>query len=737
MDVNHLQILSLGELLELDVVTASRKQQKLKDAPANITVITRQQIEQRAYTNLVQVLQDVAGFDFATYEDGGGEYSSHSSNRGIGGSPGNPKLLILLDGIVQNHISFNWSQLWGEENLFIDLERIEIVQGPGSASYGANAFSGVINFITYKGSKSEQTKVALDLAEHKSKRLSLLHQQEIGDLELSFAAKYLKSEGDMGLGRYDPGAYFHSNFWPNTSSHDYQDGQYIEGSVNPYAGQATDDGFNTKKDIWSLRGNLSYLAEENSDSAGFKNISLSWAFFDKKEGLGNYVPAYEYQASADNFHSHHASSLLAANFDYQFSPKLKSHSVLWYRDNKQKSDTGFRYTYRFVGLTKSYHSHSQQWGMEQQFTWQADDKKSFTFGGRVQSSDKMPQVVSLGQYQSSNDGSTDSSWSLATQGEAPELNLRQVIATKRVDEQALFVTYDQLFFKSWQYNLGLRYEHNSSYGTTLNPRLSLIYSVPSTFFDNFNVKLLYGEAFREPSIFELEDEFRGNKNLKPEQIATYEMVVQGSLSSDLSWLKESSFTFSSFLSELDDLIALTAGSNTGSGSRYTNTDSAKVLGVTAGSNFKFSSQLSAYFNYHFSQGNKSKGWHGIKNTASHKFNAGFNIDFDDYNIDLRLNHVGPRNVPDTNRYFVGKAPSYTKVNMALSSPELIFSQAIFKVKLIVHNVLDEQYYGLGRQDGSSLKSDYDIESNINPNGFIPAYHPQPGRRLELRIESRW
>ncbi len=142
--------LSVEELMGIKVVTASRYEQDISSAAANVTVITREMVERRGYKNLVEILEDLPGFDFSTYEDGGGEYPVHGVNRGVGGDPGNTKLLIMIDNIIQNHISFNWSMGWGNQQIFHDLDRIEIIQGPGSALYGSNAFSGIIHFITRK-----------------------------------------------------------------------------------------------------------------------------------------------------------------------------------------------------------------------------------------------------------------------------------------------------------------------------------------------------------------------------------------------------------------------------------------------------------------------------------------------------------------------------------------------------------------------------------------------------------
>ncbi len=148
-DTTDIYSYSLKDLAETYISTGSVEEAPVNIAPSNITIITKQMIDERGYQTLVDICQDIPGFDFMMYNDGGGEYPGYSKNRGLG-EIGNPEILIMIDGIVQNNISFNWSLLWTYENMLIDVLKIEIIQGPGSVMYGAQAFTGVINIITNK-----------------------------------------------------------------------------------------------------------------------------------------------------------------------------------------------------------------------------------------------------------------------------------------------------------------------------------------------------------------------------------------------------------------------------------------------------------------------------------------------------------------------------------------------------------------------------------------------------------
>ena len=331
-EIDDLKQMTLTELLELEVITPSRIEQRLVDSPANITVITQTMIRQRGYKNLVEILQDLPGFDFATYEDGGGEYTNHSLNRGIGGNPGNPKLLILVDGIAQNHIGFNWSQLFGEEQLYQDLERIEILQGPASAVYGANAFSGIIHFITQRKVTTNKTRSALWVGQNNTRMLSAFHQSKIDNIHINGAFKLYRTDGDGGLGRPDPAGYFNNNQWPASTSENFDaDGDFSLGGQNPNAGQLLPNGFNTTKDDWSVRANINYFAPNSEDQeSGLIKASGSVYVWNKQEGLGSYTPGYEYQATSNTFQMHHSAQMFAADIDYRINTQLLTTFSAWY-----------------------------------------------------------------------------------------------------------------------------------------------------------------------------------------------------------------------------------------------------------------------------------------------------------------------------------------------------------------------------------------------------------------------
>ena len=135
--------LSLDSLLNLQVVTASRKAESLKDAPSNISVITQDQIENWGARSLDDVMRRIAGFTVVHDRD----EIVYASRGNV--SDNNSKYLILIDGHNLNSTeNFGPANIGRLPNDLSNIKRIEIIKGPGSMIWGASALAGVINLIS-------------------------------------------------------------------------------------------------------------------------------------------------------------------------------------------------------------------------------------------------------------------------------------------------------------------------------------------------------------------------------------------------------------------------------------------------------------------------------------------------------------------------------------------------------------------------------------------------------------
>lgn len=147
---------SLEDLLKVEVVTASRKSQDLLEVPAAAYVLTHDDIERSGATSLPEALRQVPGVQVARLSSGVWAVSVRGFNDRFSN-----KLQVLVDGRSVYSPLFA-GVLWeGVQVPLADVERIEIIRGPGAAAWGANAVNGVINIITRKTSAEQGTAASI------------------------------------------------------------------------------------------------------------------------------------------------------------------------------------------------------------------------------------------------------------------------------------------------------------------------------------------------------------------------------------------------------------------------------------------------------------------------------------------------------------------------------------------------------------------------------------------------
>ena len=150
--VSGLMGLSLEELmsLEVTVTSAAKRPQRLGDTAAAIFVLTGEEIRRSGVTSIPEALRLVPGVQVA-------RISSNKwfvTARGFGGRDAN-KLLVLFDGVSPSTPLFS-GILWGREGTFLDdIDRIEVIRGPGASLWGANAVNGVINIVTKPAARTQ------------------------------------------------------------------------------------------------------------------------------------------------------------------------------------------------------------------------------------------------------------------------------------------------------------------------------------------------------------------------------------------------------------------------------------------------------------------------------------------------------------------------------------------------------------------------------------------------------
>jgi len=150
LKLTDLADLTLEQLANIEVTSVSRHSERLADAPASIYVITNDDIRRSGARSLAEALRlapnlQVARTSASTYA---------ISSRGFNNSLGN-KLLVLIDGRTVYTPLFS-GVFWDQQDVLLeDIDRIEVISGPGATLWGANAVNGVINIISRSARDSQ------------------------------------------------------------------------------------------------------------------------------------------------------------------------------------------------------------------------------------------------------------------------------------------------------------------------------------------------------------------------------------------------------------------------------------------------------------------------------------------------------------------------------------------------------------------------------------------------------
>lgn len=140
---SHLADLTLEQLSNVEVTSVSGRAESLQDAPASIYVITNEDIRRSGARSLPEALRLAPNLQVASLNSGQYAISARGFNNAIGN-----KLLVLIDGRTVYSPLFS-GVFWDTNDVMLeDVERIEVVSGPGGTLWGANAVNGVINVIT-------------------------------------------------------------------------------------------------------------------------------------------------------------------------------------------------------------------------------------------------------------------------------------------------------------------------------------------------------------------------------------------------------------------------------------------------------------------------------------------------------------------------------------------------------------------------------------------------------------
>lgn len=168
--------MSIEDLLSIQVTSVSKKEQNLTDSAAAIFVITNDELRRSGVTSVPEALRMVPGINVARIDSSKWAVTS----RGFNGRFAN-KLLVLIDGRSVYSKTFS-GVYWEEHSLMLEnIDRIEVIRGPGGTLWGANAVNGVVNIITKSASDTQTVFVTARSGSYERGRVASSYGFSLGD----------------------------------------------------------------------------------------------------------------------------------------------------------------------------------------------------------------------------------------------------------------------------------------------------------------------------------------------------------------------------------------------------------------------------------------------------------------------------------------------------------------------------------------------------------------------------
>jgi iron complex outermembrane receptor protein len=234
--------MSIEELMNVPVTSVSKRATRLSESPAAIAVVTAEEIRRLGITTLPEALRLVPGMDVARVT--GNEWAV--SARGFN-SQFATKLLVLIDGRTV-YTPASAGVFWNAQDVLLeDLDRIEVIRGPGAALWGANAVSGVINIITKSAREAQGGLVSTSLGTEDRPSAAVRYGGQLApDLYYRVYAKYFDRDGLVdSAGRATPDGWhmlrsgFRADWAPSTANDFLLEGDYYRGRAGKRVNEIT------------------------------------------------------------------------------------------------------------------------------------------------------------------------------------------------------------------------------------------------------------------------------------------------------------------------------------------------------------------------------------------------------------------------------------------------------------------------------------------------------------------
>jgi outer membrane receptor for ferrienterochelin and colicin len=635
--IKALTALSLADLMEVEVVElVSGFKQKINIAPASVTVITAQDINSMAARNLREVLETVPGIHISQADY---NFNDKYNIRGIN-STYNHELLLMLDGLPIKSIVNSSRGIWQPPPMH-SIQKIEIIRGPGSALYGADAMSGVINIITKTGADVQGSEIGLGVGSFNTYNPWFLYGGEIHGIKTMLSVDYTSTDGHQEIIHQDVQSLLDQATGTNVShapGRSYLAAEHLQLSANFI------------KNNW--RANLRHLESRNLGAGlGAALLINPEENFDVKDSQLDLF----YQNSTDNFGLN--MQLSYRNFKewlnevYSTRPNaIRDGKILAYGapnnvaayQNQIRADLGMDY----YGLV----DHKLKFGLGYAHFDLYSTPWSFMLDKTV------PVMVDV-----------------------RKLGMALLPENKR-DNYYLFIQDTWNFHPDWELTLGLRSDWPSDFAKSIVPRTALVWQIRP----ELTSKLLYARAFRAPSFIEMyateNQTTLGNPNLKAEKSRTWELGF------DYRPYKQLSFNLDLFDFKIKDRIVSNIVASdlaaTGIILMYDNVDELHGRGLEFAVDWKLPNKANLIANYAYVELKTQAGEAGNypRQQLYLRYNLPLNKHWDTYTY---VNWVMDQQRPIG--YTGAVLPDYVDLNLGLN-----YRVDTWQISAGIRNLLDKQ-----------------------------------------------
>lgn len=636
-------------------------------APSVATVITAKQIEAMGANSVSEALENVPGLH--VYPSPFNRLNTSFSIRGIH-TDQNPQILFLVNGLPVRE-EYTGARPQTFKMPVHSISRIEVIRGPGSAIYGADAYAGVINVITKELTKIKSASFGGSYGSFNSSNFWYQDAFKVGNVELGLAIETLKSDGDND----------------RVLTRDLQ--TIFDVVIGTSASKAPGE-LNTNYNILDIRlagvfnnieSNFWYWNNNNAgvgagagqalDPTGNQNTTIHQFDLNYNWNLSSWDANAQYSfykmEDKAQFSVLPANSLLPIGADGNLnlvSPVGMGLFIDGFLGNPQPTEKLHSLDFTLLSTDIIEHKLRLGAGISQRKLTAKEEKN---FGPGVIDINRMAELFAIGQ-------------AMVIDGTLTDVTGTPYVFVKDVARTNSYISIqDQWqFANDWELTTGIRYDYYDDFGTTINPRLALVWEVDQS----TTTKLLYGRAFRAPAfdtLYAINNPVGiGNPNLEPETIDTVEFSLNQHLQNNIHW------SVNMFRYESKNLIEFVADQ----GATTTTAQNAKnQLGYGFEVDFSWKYNINSLaFNYSW-QHSEDKDT-GVTTALAPKqlFSAIYQIEFSEHlTFNTKTNWIGKRNrETDDSRKLLD---NYATVDMAIHWT--LNNAGTWKLSLLGKNILDE------------------------------------------------